>query len=311
MTSLAAKVLSAEGSDRVDGLVAINHELSAPLRVIRGFSKLVMEQERDPIVKSYIQTATEMTQKLDDVLSEIATTTDIERMELHVSRVLGSMDRLIPPDDSEYCSDETRLYGNRIANQISRLGFVVRQILGLEPEGDFFWKDYLAIARNEIKLFGRNDVLVTYELPNTDFSTSMGYHVELDNLLGNAVKHGLTGEGKKRLHVDVSPHGQHYLVSVEDNGQGIDAKKVYAQAREMGLTGRLLRRKSKLNVIFQEGFTTRDEHQEDDHGLSNGIGLALVRQQIEDKGGQIWVKSEVGKGTTFYFTVPGRYVGER
>jgi hypothetical protein len=68
--------------------------------------------------------------------------------------------------------------------------------------------------------------------------------------------------------------------SVRDNGIGI--KSQYA-TNIFGLFKRLKR---------------------DDRGT--GIGLAICARVIESRGGQIWVESEVGRGSTFFFTVPAR-----
>jgi light-regulated signal transduction histidine kinase (bacteriophytochrome) len=67
--------------------------------------------------------------------------------------------------------------------------------------------------------------------------------------------------------------------SVSDNGIGIEPKYV-----------------QKLFVIF-ERLHRRDQHD------GTGIGLAFLKRIIERHGGQIWVESEVGTGSTFYFTL--------
>jgi len=67
-------------------------------------------------------------------------------------------------------------------------------------------------------------------------------------------------------------------VSVSDNGPGIDRKY-----------------HKKIFQIFQT-LTPRDENE------STGIGLTLVKKIIETLGGEIWLESEPGLGSTFYFT---------
>lgn len=95
------------------------------------------------------------------------------------------------------------------------------------------------------------------------------------NLLANAAK--FTERGSITVHAE--PHGEHVLVSVRDTGPGIPAAD---RAR-----------------IFESYIKGKTDHRE---GI--GLGLAISRQLVEGHGGSIWVESEIGHGSTFYFTLP-------
>jgi PAS domain S-box-containing protein len=99
-----------------------------------------------------------------------------------------------------------------------------------------------------------------------------------ENIVGNAVKFMDKREGIVR--VGCRDAGTHWQFSVSDNGPGI--------ARQY---------QDKIFQIFQT-LTPRDEHE------STGIGLTLVKKIIELYGGSIWVVSEVGNGSNFFFTLP-------
>ena len=99
------------------------------------------------------------------------------------------------------------------------------------------------------------------------------------NLIGNAIKfHGLE---PPRVHVSAACEGTNWLFAVRDNGIGIDPQ--YAD---------------RVFVIFQR-LHSREEYP------GTGIGLALCKKIVERHHGKIWVESELGKGATFFFTLPG------
>lgn len=101
----------------------------------------------------------------------------------------------------------------------------------------------------------------------------------MDNLIGNALK--------------FTPPGGTIEIWVEDEG---DFHRVYVRDTGIGIPA------DKLEKIFEpfyqiDGSTTR-------RFGGAGLGLAIVRQIVEAHGGQVGVTSEVGKGSTFFFTVP-------
>jgi signal transduction histidine kinase len=101
------------------------------------------------------------------------------------------------------------------------------------------------------------------------------------NLLSNAVK--FTPEGG-RINVNVGALDGGVQIAVSDTGIGIapeDQEAIFEEFRQVG----------RDHAGKREG---------------TGLGLALAKRFIELHGGKIWVQSELGKGSTFTFTLPGK-----
>jgi signal transduction histidine kinase/ActR/RegA family two-component response regulator len=118
-------------------------------------------------------------------------------------------------------------------------------------------------------------------LPERVLGDSLRLRQVLMNLVGNAVK--FTAQG--RITVTVQPpsgaQSKLYRISVADTGTGIP--------------------RDKLALIF-EPFTQADSSNTREYG-GTGLGLAIVARLVKEMGGEIIVESEVGKGSTFVFTI--------
>jgi signal transduction histidine kinase len=108
----------------------------------------------------------------------------------------------------------------------------------------------------------------------------------LGYLLSNAIKH--TPEGGqitvsvKMVNADSPADKNLLIVSVADTGEGIPAEH--------------------LPYIFERFYRVETSRSRSEGGA--GLGLAIVKQMVQAHGGRVWVESQVGRGSTFYFSLP-------
>jgi len=101
----------------------------------------------------------------------------------------------------------------------------------------------------------------------------------MTNLIGNAIKY--CRKEAPLIHISAKREGHMWVCSVHDNGIGIDKKNA-----------------KRVFDLFQRIITEGKP--------GTGIGLTICKKIVEYHGGQIWVESELNKGSTFYFTLPVR-----
>lgn len=99
----------------------------------------------------------------------------------------------------------------------------------------------------------------------------------MTNLIGNAIKYG--GKEAPTIHISAKREGRMWVFAVRDNGIGIDKKNT-----------------KRIFDLFQRIITEGKP--------GTGVGLTICKKIVEYHGGQIWVESELNKGSTFYFTLP-------
>ncbi|MDY2840227.1 MAG: response regulator [Treponema sp.] len=172
----------------------------------------------------------------------------------------------------------------------------------------------VSIVQEAIKC-GKN---VDFDIPHSEITIDKAILEKLPPILihlaRNSLDHGIESieerikKGKSEqghLSIKVSQVSNRIFVSISDDGRGIDYEKIRSKAvklypeRENEIT--LMDETNLLQFIFASGFSTKDEQTE----LSGrGIGLDVVRSEIEKLKGKVSIETEKDKGTTFELSLP-------
>jgi len=133
-------------------------------------------------------------------------------------------------------------------------------------------------------LIEQENASITYDtLPVLKYSENNFIQL-LQNLISNSIK--FRREEPPQVHISAQKQKAEWVFAVRDNGIGIDDKY-----------------QEKIFLIFQR-LHPREKYQ------GTGIGLAICKKIVEMHGGRIWVESALGKGSTFYFTIPTKIAKE-
>ncbi len=127
------------------------------------------------------------------------------------------------------------------------------------------------------------------DVTHSDLPTVLAHRTQMYQLLVNLITNGLKyqrDDCQARTWVNAEDLAGHWKISVSDNGIGIDA-----------------RHHKKIFEVFKR------LHRNEEYS-GTGIGLAICKKIVERHGGEIWVESEPGKGSSFFFTIPKIQTGQ-
>ncbi len=183
-------------------------------------------------------------------------------------------------------TEDIRTDIDRIDLMAKNLGSMIDDLLNLSRIGRQVSEDEmvntrevidLVVAGNEPQLLEKKiKVDIVEPLPRL-YMNRRKFEEILRNLMSNAIKY--IGDAKEPLiRIGAYDRDDEYHFYVKDNGIGIDKKD--------------------FDEIFKL-FVRKT-----DMGEGSGIGLSIVKGFVEDMGGRVWVESELGKGSTFWFSVP-------
>jgi two-component system chemotaxis sensor kinase CheA len=196
----------------------------------------------------------------------------------------------------------------RITEEVQRTAMSMRMV----PIGPLFQR----MARLVRDLSRRCGKSIQFECDGQDVELDRNIVEELAealmHMVRNAVDHGIESEeqraasGKPRTaHITLRAchcSGQ-IVIDVSDDGRGIDSEKVLAKARAKGLISAdaVLSESEIFNLIFHPGFSTAEKVSD---VSGRGVGMDIVRKQIQKLRGSIDIESRKGAGTTFSLRLP-------
>ena len=202
-----------------------------------------------------------------------------------------------------------------VAEEIERLSLELRDTtMGIRmlPIGSLFGR-FRRLVHDLAHDLGKGIELVTVgEETELDKTVIDRLNDPLIHLIRNAVDHGIEGpDGRRaagkpaqgRITLSARHSGAEVLVSVKEDGRGLDRERIYARAEETGLIipGAKLSDHEVFQLIFQPGFSTAREVT----ALSGrGVGMDVVKRTIDGLRGTIDITSSPGSGTEIMLRLP-------
>jgi two-component system chemotaxis sensor kinase CheA len=184
----------------------------------------------------------------------------------------------------------------------------------MQPIGNV-WSKFPRIVRDLALACGKQ-VRIELEGQETELDRTIVEAIRdpLTHMVRNAVDHGIEppterlGRDKPaegRLHLHASHEGGKVVIEIADDGGGIDPVRVRNKAIQAALiTAEQAARMSEqelVNLVFMPGFSTADRVT---HFSGRGVGMDVVRTNIEKIGGTVDIASQVGRGTNVRMKIP-------
>lgn len=184
----------------------------------------------------------------------------------------------------------------------------------MQPIGRLFQK-YPRLARDVARQLGKDvELVLSGEETEIDKTMIEDLNDPLVHLIRNAVDHGVDSpeeraaigkSAKSLIHLSAEQIGDHIVIEITDDGRGINADAIRKKALEKGLIdleiANGLDERQSLNLIFLPGFTTKEQISE---VSGRGVGMDVVRSNIQKLNGRVEVVSVVGEGSTFRILLP-------
>ncbi|MGA7594525.1 MAG: chemotaxis protein CheA [Gallionella sp.] len=184
----------------------------------------------------------------------------------------------------------------------------------MQPIGRLF-KKYPRLARDLARTLGKDvELVLVGEETEMDKTMIEDLNDPLVHLVRNAVDHGVeTIEGRvaagkpeqSKVELSARQEGDHILITIADDGRGMRPEVIRNKAIEKGLisseVANTLDESQCLDLIFLPGFSTKDQISS---VSGRGVGMDVVKTNIQKLNGVVSIQSEAGKGTIITIQLP-------
>lgn len=198
-------------------------------------------------------------------------------------RGISSLSQWLLADYSAQLDEQGQEFIHLLINRVQKMHNLIEGILQYSRVGrvkeEIRQVNLNQLVADVIELLAPREniqIEVASNLPVVDFERTRIEQV-FQNLLSNAIK--FIDKPQGQITIKCKDDSNDWLFSVTDNGLGIEKEQF-----------------ARIFQIFQKIYNDKSSD-------STGIGLALVKKIVEMYDGKVWVESEVGKGSTFFFTV--------
>jgi len=184
----------------------------------------------------------------------------------------------------------------------------------MQPVGRLFQK-YPRIARDLARSLGKDvELVLVGEETEIDKTMIEDLSDPIIHLIRNAVDHGVESTEDRRaagkpeksqVRLEARQEGDHIVLLVSDDGRGMNAERLRAKALEKGIItdeeANTMDERQSFNLVMLPGFSTKDVASD---VSGRGVGMDVVKTNIQKLNGSIEIKSVLGKGSTFIISLP-------
>lgn len=207
---------------------------------------------------------------------------------------------------------------NAAVEGVSQQAFIVRQLqqelvrIRMIPFGSSAERYYRVARKTAGDLGKKINLTIRGEDVEIDRSILEKVSISLEHILRNAIVHGIEKPARRikfgkpeagQISINLQREGNEVVISVRDDGTGLDLKRIHKKAIKLGL----IHRNERLDddqiaaLIFLPGLTTREQIT---GTAGRGMGMDIVHNDISGLGGQIAIDSQKNKGTAFHIHLP-------
>ena len=266
-----------------------NLEIETEAQILSRHAHEVPEQDDfDPLELDRYSNIQQLSRSLAESVNDLLSIKDILSDQVRESELLLSQQRRISGDLQEGLM-RTRMV--QFSQLIPRLQRIVRQ--------------------TSRELSKEADLVVSGQNTEVDSSILNRIVAPLEHLVRNAISHGIEEQEQRNkanknnqgeIKITVAREGAEIVITVADDGAGLDVEKLKSKALEMGLiSGSDISEREALNLILTPGFSTAGQVSQ---VSGRGVGMDVVASELKQLGGSLQIDSVLGEGAKFVIRIP-------